>query len=347
MTPPTTMRAAVYHGPRDIRIERVPRPVPAADQVLVRVLRSGLCGTDVTEWVSGPVMIPLAQRHPHSGHGGPLVPGHEITGEVVEAPSGSPLAPGALVVSGAQVVCGDCARCREGRVNICERLFTLGLNAPGGHAEYVVGPSRSFVPVPAGLSLDAAGLAQPLAVGLHAARRCGAAPGDRVMISGAGAIGGFVLAGLRHLVPDLHVTVVDVDAARLARVRELGADAVELAGERDGERFDVTVEASGAAAALASCVARTRTGGRVMAVGMPAGSTAVPLHDLVLREIALLTSVALVTDEDVAPALEILATTDLAQRVLESVRPLGDIAGTLEEMARGSVRGKVLLDPAR
>lgn len=341
------MTAAVYHGAGDIRIERVPRPEPRHDQVLVRVLRSGLCGTDVTEWVSGPVMVPLRTEHPHSHHQGPMVPGHEITGEVVQAPQDSIHRVGTIVVSGAQVVCGSCARCREGRVNICTRLYTLGLNAPGGHAEYVVGPENAFVTVPQGMSPDVAGLAQPLAVGLHAARRSGVRPGDRVLVSGAGAIGGFVVASLRHLAPGISLTVVDVDQGRLARARRLGADAAMLADEEELPVFDVAIEASGAGPALASCVRRTRTGGRVVAVGMPAGSTSLPLHDMVLREVTLDTSVALVTHEDVPAALEILGCTGLSDLVLDSVRPLSDIAATLDELAQGRVPGKVLLDPTR
>ena len=328
-----------------MRVERVPRPEPQGDQLLVRVLRSGLCGTDVTEWVSGPVMVPLRSEHPHSHHLGPMVTGHEITGEVVQAPSGSSLPVGTVVVSGAQVVCGTCERCQEGRVNICSRLYTLGLNAPGGHAELVVGPERAFVAVPAGMSPDVAGLAQPLAVGLHAARRSGVGAGDRVLVSGAGAIGGFVLASLRHLVPDASLTVVDVDEGRLAHARRLGADDVLLVDDEERPVFDVTIEASGAGPALAACVRRTRTGGRVVAVGMPKGSTSLPVHDMVLREISLVTSVALVTHDDLPEALAILGSTGLAETVLDSVRPLSDIAATLDDLAAGRVAGKVLLDP--
>src|SRR5690606_27525624 len=120
----------------------------------------------------------------------------------------------------------------------CERLYTLGLQTHGGHAEYVAAPERYLVAVPAGADIDAAGLAQPLGVGLHAARRAGAVPGDSVLVIGAGAIGSFVLAGLRHLVPTLHVTVADVDETKLARALRLGADAVIdlAAGERPTPR---------------------------------------------------------------------------------------------------------------
>ncbi|TFD81892.1 zinc-binding alcohol dehydrogenase [Cryobacterium psychrophilum] len=339
------MRAAVYHGPRDIRIEDVPAPMPGPDDVLVRVLRSGLCGTDVTEWVSGPLMIPLYSAHAHSGHSGPMIQGHEILGEVMSAPADSSLSNGQIVASGAQVFCGECERCREGRVNICERLYTLGLNTNGGHAEYVIAPVRSWVPVPSNLSLDHAGLVQPLAVGLHAARRSGAGGGDFVLISGAGAIGSFVLAALRHLEPALEITLTDVDALKLERAQRLGADHVMLAGAVHDREFDVTIEASGAPGTLARCIELTRVGGRVLAVGMPARPLELDIHHLVLREITLDTTVALITQEDMVPALEILSTTGLGTELLDSVQPLSQIAAVLDAIASGRVQGKVLLDP--
>ncbi|WP_341952692.1 alcohol dehydrogenase catalytic domain-containing protein [Salinibacterium sp. TMP30] len=341
------MRAAVFHGSRDIRIHEVPIPIAGPDDVLVRVLRSGLCGTDVTEWVSGPLMIPLHKPHPHSGHVGPMIQGHEIVGEVVAAPVGSSLVPGQIVTSGAQVFCGKCQRCLEGRVNVCQRLYTLGLNANGGHAEYVSAPRRSWVPVPASLSLEHAGLAQPLAVGIHAARRSGAVSGDSVLISGAGAIGSFVLAGLRHLIPEITVTVTDVDPVKLERATRLGATRVSLAGQLAINDFDVTIEASGAPGTLTLCIGSTRVGGRVLAVGMPSRKVELNIYDLVLREITLETTVALITDEDMKPALDILSTTSLGAELLDSVQPLDQISKILDAMASGAVGGKVLLDPSR
>ena len=345
------MRAAVYHGPRDIRIEQVPRPVPRAGEVLVRVLRSGLCGTDVTEWTSGPIMIPIDQEHPHSHHAGPMITGHEFVGEIVEAPPDSGFTPGQRVVSGASVPCWECGRCREGRTNICERLYSLGLNAPGGHAQYVAGPHRSFMAVPDGLDLDTAGLTQPLAVGIHAARRSGARSGDLVLIIGAGAIGTFSLIGLRHLVPDARIIVADIDATKRARALAFGADeAIDLRDHELTQRPDVILEASGAPGQLAQAVQRVRAGGRVLAVGMPAKPAELDLHHLVLSEITLDSTVALVLGEDLAAALqvlEVLEERDLASEMLEAVRPLESIAQTLDELASGTVQGKVLLDPTR
>jgi (R,R)-butanediol dehydrogenase/meso-butanediol dehydrogenase/diacetyl reductase len=340
------MRAAVYHGPRDIRLEEVPVPSPGEGEVLIEVLRSGLCGTDVTEWVAGPKLIPLHSRHPNSGHMGPMIPGHEMVGRVVESKSPE-VEPGTLVAGAASVPCWECDRCREGRTNICQRLYSLGLNAPGSHAEYVAGPAPSFVPLPEGLSIDAAGIAQPLAVGVHAARRAGARPGDRVVLFGAGSIGTFVLSGLRHLADGLYITVVDVDGSRLERAARLGADATVDGREdlRDLEGADLAIEAAGVPELLTRATELVRPGGRVLAVGMPARRAEIDVHHVVFNEITIDTTVALVIEEDLPAALDLLCETKLAEELVDSVRPLSAIPDTLDEMAAGQVAGKVLIDP--
>ena len=348
MSDQPSMRAAVYHGPGDIRVESVAVPPSLDGETLVRVLRSGLCGTDVSEWASGPHMIPLSYRHPHSDHQGPMIPGHEFIGEVVSTPAGSGLDVGALVASGAQVFCGECQRCSEGRVNICERLYTLGLNANGGHAEFVAAPSRCFVPVPPSIPLDFAGLAQPLAVGVHAARRSRVSAGDSVLISGAGAIGSFVLVALKHMVPDLTITVTDVDGVKLDRAVRLGASSATTPVSLEADPvFDVTIEASGVPGTLPYCLERTRSGGTLLCVGLPSRPVELDVHELVLREITLETTVALVTADDLPLALTILdQRRAVGEELLDSVRPLEDAPGVLEAMVRGEVHGKVLLDPS-
>jgi (R,R)-butanediol dehydrogenase/meso-butanediol dehydrogenase/diacetyl reductase len=223
------MRASVYHGAHDVRVEDVPEPQRGEGEVLLRVLRSGMCGTDATEWASGPTMFPVDRTHPVTAHSGPMVLGHEFVGEVLEAPQGGSFAVGDVVASGAGISCGECERCREGRTNLCTRYYTLGLNTAGGMAERVSVPERALARVPSSMSVDRAGLAQPMAVGLHAARRSGVQPGDRVVLIGAGAIGSFVLAGLRSLA-EADVTVVDFPGSRLDRASRLGATRTVDAG---------------------------------------------------------------------------------------------------------------------
>ncbi|MET9259934.1 alcohol dehydrogenase catalytic domain-containing protein [Amycolatopsis sp. NPDC004079] len=346
------MRAAVYHGPGDVRIEQVPIPKPKDGEVLLAVRRNGLCGTDATEWAKGPVMVPLHRPHPASGHVGPMIPGHEFVGEVVDGVPGLPS--GASVSSGAGVWCGQCDRCAAGRTNVCRNYYTLGLNAPGGLAEYVAVPVKTLRPVPAGVSVDSAGMAQPLAVGLHAARRAGVRDGDSVVLIGAGAIGTFVLAGLTRLC-QAEVTVIDLPGAKLERAGKLGASHTLPAGpdiadavlERTGGRgADVVIEASGAPGQFENALRMVTAGGRVLAVGLPKEKPAIDLASLALREVTVESTVAHVCDTDLVPALEILAEGTLESLLLDSVIPLADlVARGLEPLASGAVDGKILVAP--
>ncbi len=353
---PGAMAAAVFHGRGDVRIERRPVPVPAAGEALVRVLRSGICGTDATEFASGPIMFPIDRPHPISGHRGPLVIGHEFVGEIVAlADESGRLRVGDRVASGAGVSCGECGRCREGRTNLCERYVTHGLNIDGGLAEYVAVATSTLVPIPENCSLDAAGVAQPLAVGLHAARRAGVRDGDRVILFGAGAIGTFILAGLVSLA-DAEIIVVDFAGERLERASRLGAAHVvaveadvdaalrELIGTRGA---DVVIEATGAPGQLARSLDFVRPGGTILGVGLPSGAQELNVHRLVLSEVSIVTTVAHVCGEDLGPALDILAATDLGDELVEAVYGLDAVPAQLARLSSGGIRGKVLFDPTR
>jgi (R,R)-butanediol dehydrogenase/meso-butanediol dehydrogenase/diacetyl reductase len=337
------MRAAVYHGARDVRVERLPRPRPGPGEVLLRVLRSGMCGTDATEWAAGPRTFPVTRPHPVTGHCGPMVLGHEFVGAVVAQGEAARTPVGTIVASGAGVSCGRCDRCAQGRTNLCRSYYTLGLNTNGGMAEYVAVPESTLAPVPDGLALDTAGLAQPLAVGLHAARRSGARDGDRVVLVGAGAIGTFVLAGLRRLA-GVDVTVVDFPGSRLDRAVRLGATQAVPVGAAVEPGADVVIEASGAPGQLAAALALVRPGGTVLQVGIPAAAQEIDVHSLVFGEITIRTTLAHVCGDDLAPALELLAASPLATELLDGVHPLGAVAEQLDRLASGRLEGKVLLD---
>ena len=349
------MKAAVYYGHHDVRIEERPTPVRGEGDALVRIVRSGMCGTDATEWRSGPHLFPVTGApHPVSGHVGPLVLGHEFVGEIVEVGAGSRFAVGDRVAAGAGVWCGECPRCREGRTNLCWNYTTYGLNIDGGMAEFVSAAEKQLAPIPDGMSWDAAGLSQPLAVGFHAAGRSGARPGDRVVLISAGAIGTFVLAALLSK-GGIEVTVVDFAGPKLDRALRLGATRIIASGDDVVSEVlaavhprgaDVVIEASGAPGQLANAIRMVRAGGTVLQVGLPAVHPEVDLAAVVLREVTLRTTNAHVFADDLGPALDLLATTDLADELLDSVRPLGDLAEQLERLATGRLEGKVLFDPS-
>ncbi|MFF0496529.1 zinc-binding dehydrogenase [Nocardia aobensis] len=347
------MRAAVYYGARDIRLEERPVPTPGSGEALVRVLRSGICGTDAFEWIAGPKTYPVERRHPHSGHLGSLIPGHEFVGEIVTSDSDSDLVVGDLVASGAGVWCGACRRCSEGRTNQCVRYRTLGLNVHGGMAEYVAVPSKTLRRLPSGLSIDHAGLAQPLAVGIHAARRAGGRDGDSVVVIGAGAIGSFVIAGLEHI-GGFDITVVDIAADRLERAIRLGAHRALTASDTiasdvrealGGHRPEVVIEASGATGQLAEALAMVADGGRVLAVGIPKGKPELDIHSMIFREVTLDTTLAHICDTDLPAALDILAHGVIGGEFIEPAVALDQLGTSLDRLAAGRVEGKILIDP--
>ena len=349
------MKAAVYHASGDVRIEQYDVPTPATGEVLLKVLRSGMCGTDASEYKAGPKMFPTQTKHPISGHHGPLILGHEFIGEVVSITDGAGgFKVGDTVASGAGISCGKCKRCKEMRTNLCEKYVTLGLNRHGGMAEFVAVPTSTLVMVPKGLDLDAAGIAQPLAVGLHAARRAGVKNGDKVLLIGAGAIGTFVLAGLKHLF-DVDVTVLDFGGARLERALRLGADKTVEVGDNAEEQIktifgeagiDVVIEASGAPGQLPFAINLVKRGGNILQVGLPSAKPELDVYKIVLSEINIQTTLAHVCDQDLAPALEILGSTKLAEELIEGVYPLEEISAQLELLGAGKIQGKVLFDPS-
>lgn len=350
------MRAAVYHGPGDVRVEDVPAPPePEAGAARLAILRGAICGSDSAEYAHGPKLISLDRPHPGSGHAGPVVLGHEFVGRVTELGEGTEgLALGDRVVSGAGVSCGECSWCLAGRTNLCARYYTLGFHRDGGLAEEVVSPARICVKVPDGCSDDAAAMAQPLAVALHGLNRTGFGNDETLVVIGAGGIGAFIVAaavarGSRGVI------AVDVDRARLATATRLGAayaidalaeDPVAVVREiTGGEGADVAIDSAGAAGTLDQALRATRRGGRVLMLGMPSGPPRLDTLDAILREVDLIATVAHVCGNDLPEALALLAGSEIAGEVAEGVIGLERIvADGLVPLADGSARGKILVD---
>ncbi|MXZ69155.1 MAG: alcohol dehydrogenase catalytic domain-containing protein, partial [Acidimicrobiia bacterium] len=195
------MRAAVYYGARDIRIESLPVPIPGPGELLLEVRSAGICGTDALEWERGPILTPVDHPHPVSGHQGPTILGHEFGGRVVSlGPEVDGFGAGDLVACVAGISCGACAACMAGTSNFCDRYFTLGIDAHGGLARYVVASSAACLEVGRlGLDDDGAALVQPMSVALHALRQGKLRPGDTAVVLGVGGVGAFlVYAAAQH-----------------------------------------------------------------------------------------------------------------------------------------------------
>lgn len=345
-----TMRAARYHGQRDVRIEEVPTPAPPAPgEVIIEVLAAGICGSDAHEYHSGPTLISAAQApHPVTGHVGPLTLGHEFAGTVTQVGAGvSDLAVGDLVACGAGMSCGACRACRAGRTNLCDSYATLGFHRDGGLARFCAAPASICVKVPAGVSARTAALAQPMSIAIHALRRGRLAAGERAVIVGVGGIGVFLThAAVRA---GAWVTVVDRDPARLAVARRLGAaQALNEPQEVGDARADAVFEVSGVPALVDDALRALRRGGRLVVVGLHKQPLPIALGRIALEELEIIGAVAHVCATDLPEALDALAErtggwSDVAPQLLtlDELVPRG-----LRPLADGRARQiKALIDP--
>lgn len=251
-----TGRAAVLHGPKDVRIERLaPSPLPPG-HVRIALEATGLCGSDLHYYADG--------RNGPNVVTAPLVLGHEGSGKVVEGADDGLV--GQRVAIEPAVSCGWCQPCRTGRYNLCADGTCLG--SPPTHGtlrDDVVMPVRNVHPVPT-LGAGAAALVEPLAVGTWAVRRAGVGLGDRVLITGAGPIGQLAAVAAR-LAGASWIGLIDTAQARLASADGL-ADGY-FTEPPSGTPADVLVECSGAPEAL-SKLGMLRPGARIALVGTPA-----------------------------------------------------------------------------
>ncbi|MGA8114311.1 MAG: L-threonine 3-dehydrogenase [Actinocatenispora sp.] len=275
------MRALVKSAPEEgLRLLDVPEPTMGPTDVLIKVLRTGLCGTDLhieawDDWAKRSISPPL-------------IVGHEFVGEVVDAGSAvSTVAVGDLVSGEGHLVCGRCRNCRAGRRHLCIRTVGVGVQRDGAFAEYVALPeSNVWVHGRAAddpVDLDVAAIFDPFGNAVHTAMTFEVF-GEDVLITGAGPIGIMAAAVVKHA-GARHVVITDVSDYRLRLAEKVGvslavnvtaapvADAQRLLGMREG--FDVGLEMSGQPAALRDMISNMNHGGRIAMLGLPTQEIAV------------------------------------------------------------------------
>ena len=250
------MRALRYHAARDLRIEDVPEPgAPGPGDVVVRVVTCGICGTDLHEYAAGPIVTPV-EPHPLTGAQNPQILGHEFAGDVVATGAGvTSVAEGDRVAIMPLAYCGTCAYCRRGLQHLCATMGCVGLShAWGGMGELATVAEYQIVRLPESVDHRQGALIEPTAVAAYGVERAGVAPGDSVLVTGAGPIG--ALAALcAHAAGAARVYVSEPNTARRARAEALGVatvldptsiDVPELLhDETDGLGVDVVIECSG------------------------------------------------------------------------------------------------------
>jgi L-iditol 2-dehydrogenase len=286
------MLAARLHGPRDLRVERVPHPGPPPPGfVLIRVEVTGICGSDLHSYVDArigdtPVVAPLVLGHEFSGIveavGDPALDGHH-----------EPLAPGTRVAVDPAQPCGRCEACDQGHPNLCWRLHFCGNYPDGGSlCEWMHMPARSCFPIPADMDFTRAALLEPLGVAIHAVDLAKIRVDDSVAIIGAGPIGLLILQ-LVQLSGAGQVFASDRFPWRLVMAHALGAvpiNAVDddpvraVASATNGRGADVVIEAAWADESVAQAASMARLGGRVVLVGIPGDDRLAMQHSTARRK---------------------------------------------------------------
>lgn len=288
------MKAAVFFGRRDIRVIDVEEPqLICSDDVKIKVAYCGICGSDMEEYLYGPIVIPK-QPHPLTGKKLPLIMGHEFTGVVVEKGKDvKDLEKGDEVVVNPVLSCGNCYMCKMDMTCLCEKMACMGLGTDGAFAEYVVVPAKKCFKLPSGSMLDKIALAEPAAVGFRAVKRSGLTVGDNVLIIGAGTIGLFAIQ-IAKIAGASKVIVTEVTSSRGILAKKMGAMAVfnpntdgvegkvsELLGNKKINKVIVSAGNKDIPGFASLLVAK---GGLVILVGISPQPCSIDTNDVVISE---------------------------------------------------------------
>jgi len=280
------LKAILCDAPFALSVIERARPQPGPGEVLLKIARVGLCGTDYHIY-SG--------TQPYLSY--PRVMGHEISGTVAATGEDSAFGIGQLVTVNPYLACGECRACRRGKPNCCSNISVLGVHQDGAMSEYVLVPERALIDA-TGLSPDHAAMVEFLAIGAHAVSRAAVRRDDRVLVVGAGPIG--VAVALFAKLDGADVTLIDTRQARLDHAREkigiahtmLVSDQLkaDLAAATDGEFFDCVFDATGNIQAMSAGLAYVAHGGTYVLVSVVKDDLIFPDPEFHKRETTLLSS---------------------------------------------------------
>lgn len=288
------MKAAVWHKKEDIRIEVVADPRPSLGQVKVKIKVCGICGSDLHEYKRGPVIIPTRPHPLTRRSNGPMILGHEFTGEVAEVGEGvNEFKPGDRVTSSSLIYCGKCHYCRIGQFGGCTKLAVVGFSWDGAFADYGIFPEYALFKLPDSVTDDMGALVEPLAVAIHAVKRSRMKIGACVAVVGAGPIGLLVMQACRAAGAG-QVFVIEPREKRREIATRTGATAVldptrtdigkEIAGLTGGRRADRGFDCVGTQDSFDAAAKVTGRRAVICVVGVATKPIEVPFGRLLTHE---------------------------------------------------------------
>ena len=298
------MLQQVMTAPGVIEFREVPVPQPGPGEVLVKIKRIGICGSDIHVYHG---------KHPFTSY--PVTQGHEVSGQIAALGEGvTGLSVGQKVTIEPQVVCGKCYPCRHGKYNLCEELKVMGFQTTGTASEYFAVSAEKITPIPESMTYNEGAMLEPLAVTVHAVRRFPEMKGAKVAILGCGPIGILLAQSCRAMGAEA-VMITDISEPRLELARTCGVDFTVNTGKRDfGEamvecfgpdKADVIYDCAGNDITMGQAIKYARKGSKIILVAVYAGMATVDLAVLNDHELDLDTTM-MYRHEDYVEAIKLV-----------------------------------------
>ena len=288
------MHELYIEKPGDLTLrESGPAPAPKDNEVKVRVIYGGICGSDLRV---------LRGTIPYATY--PCRPGHEILGTIVEAGANSRYTVGTKVVSFPNTYCGRCEFCLQGKTNICKEKKAFGVTCDGLFAQEIIIDSEFVVPIPSNLADERAILVEPFAVNVHALKRTDIPKGKSVAVVGCGTEGLLATALLNHMGAD--ITVLDINPIKMEKAKSFNKNIKAMApADVKGQLYDVVVEAAGVKASIEQAFQLVKPGGAMISLGITGEEISYPALRITRSEITIYGTIVY-TKKDFADAFTLL-----------------------------------------
>ena len=341
------MKAAVLENWFDLQLKDIPIPVPDKDEALIKVIRAGVCGSDITVY-----------KGKHMTATVPTVLSHEILGRIECLPEGydGPFTVGQRVLMNPIISCGKCAACRRGLPHVCENLKLLGIHVDGGFAEYTKVGVDKLVAIDDDFPDEVAILGEPFAVGAHVMVNSDIQPGDKIFISG-GATVGLYIAIFAKAAGAERVIISEINEPRRQFVESMGietinpenTDAMDLMREVTDGGFDIVYDTSGAPSCILQMPDLCRCGGKLLSLGLSGDAYPFIIGKVSFKEIRLIGN-RLYSQQDFEAGVRFLEDNWKKlhlDRMVTDRLGLTEINRAIEMMLHGENICKIIIDPEK